>query len=215
MRKLHRIANLHQQAQPCRQIRLGAFDVCDERFPAFDELHRVPRLAIVGDTAIKEACDVRVLQPHQNLPLARQPSTCDGILARACTQQFECDGLSKILGLALRPIHLPHAAASDGFAQHERADALADARIGLVLDALRECNHQWSIEQSIGFLIGFQQAQYLLVQGCIRAALLCHPSGALRIGLFQRFAHQAQRLCQTLQLIARGAHVPPATSRSL
>ena len=77
VRVLHRVADRAEQLEPLARRQLPASSQYSVDRLAVDVLHHEVGLPVVGRAAVEEPRDVRVLEPGQDLPLARKRAPHD------------------------------------------------------------------------------------------------------------------------------------------
>ncbi len=97
---------------------------------AFDELHDEVRPPVLGRAAVEKPRDVRMLEPREDPPLAREALE-DLVRGHARAQELDGDALLEEAVGPLGEQHLAHPAAAEAPEHAVRADALGRRRLRL------------------------------------------------------------------------------------
>ena len=167
MGKLHGITNLAEKAQARFQIQLLSGAVTLDR-NALDVFHHQIGLPTRRRATIKQAGDVRMLQPGQDLPLAREVQ--EGFRIGHAADQFDRHALVEVSVAAFGQEHRAHATAADLLEQAPGAEAVTGVQFQRVL---RRIARTWRLPVAPcgGFRIGHQARIDLGDQQRIRAQL--------------------------------------------
>ncbi len=125
---LHRPAYLPEHCQPVPQIQTALVAVFVERQPD-NKLHYEVRQTVLGRSAAKEVCDVRVIECCGYLALASKAFE-DEIGIHSALNKFDRDGLIELSVDSRRPVDNAHPSAADLFLKAIHTDAAPDHRIG-------------------------------------------------------------------------------------
>jgi hypothetical protein len=109
MRHGHRVAHAREERQAVGQRRLPRGAPRVDRHP-LDVLHRVPRHARLGDAAVEQPRDARMVEPREDLPLGREAAHEGVVAMQPAAHQLERDPHAEGAVVALGHEHLAHAA---------------------------------------------------------------------------------------------------------
>ena len=80
---------------------------------ALDVLHREVRQAVLGDAAVEQARDARVVERREDLPLLAEPADHPGVQVGAAPHQLERDPLVELAVVPVGEEHGAHPALAD------------------------------------------------------------------------------------------------------
>ena len=171
VRVADRLAHLQKKLEPRFDAQVAAAAPVRDRF-ACHIFQRQIRLVVGADARIEQACDMRMAQAREDLPLAGEALAQIGV-GQPRTQQFQRDpALVQPVGAARQP-HLAHAA----FAQQAVQLVRPDHRVGFGHRRRRHQRFGQKIrvvvfQRQQGFDFGRQRRIFLAQRGQTRSARL-------------------------------------------
>ena len=126
VRRGHGVAAVVQEAEPLVDAEAVRAAVARDRL-AFDELHHEVGPSVLGGSSVEEPRDVRMLEPREDAPLAREPGE-HFVRRHSAAQQLDRDALLEEPVRALGQEDLAHAAPPETAEDTVRPDPLGRRR---------------------------------------------------------------------------------------
>ena len=130
---------------------------------AFDVLHREEREAVVGQPAVEEASDARMIQRRQHLPLLAEAADDARIQVHTASHELERDALVELAVVSLREVDGAHPTFADQPLDAVGADALRcrDDRYDVVRHERSAEPGGGRVEHGVGALSGLEDRRHL------------------------------------------------------